>query len=531
VPGWGQWAAGRRRRGSLLAGLAALALLVPPAALLSVTHPFLPLPPLPTPGGVRDGLAALGAALAAGATGAALAGPAGGLVETADWSTLASLVLGLNVAALVLRALVAMDAAVAARAAGRPASGESRPAARGRGTRRLASAALGGVAVALVAGPHLAVAGAAAAARPLFVQLLPPVAPFADGPDGGARPGDPGPGQPVPGPPEPAAADPFASALEGLRPEGDGAGRPVWDGTSPLNVLLLGTDRRPGEAAVQRWGNSDTIILVSVDPARGRVAMVSVPRDVLVPVPGAGEQKVNAAYLRGGPPLAVRVVGDLLGLPVHRWASVDTSAFEAVVDAIGGVVVDVERPLRDDDYPTEDYGVRRIRIAAGLQWLDGERALWFARSRHEANDYDRAGRQQRLLRALQGRARDPSLLPRVPALLGVVAGAVQTDASPREVVALARLAAGAAGGTGGAGIDLRAVRGLVLAPPEYGRELVRPDLYAVVPDRARIRQSVAALMADATADATPETAEGEWEGETPSPASPAVGAPAALPLP
>ena len=338
--------------------------------------------------------------------------------------------------------------------AGRPRDRADRPLAAGA-PGGSASAALGGLAVALVAGPHLAVAGAAAAARPLFVRLLPPVAPFADGPDGGARPGDPGPGQPGPGPgpgqAEPAAADPFASALEGLRPEGDSAGRPVWDGTSPLNVLLLGTDRRPGEAAVQRWGNSDTIILVSVDPARGRVAMVSVPRDVLVPVPGAGEQKVNAAYLRGGPPLAVRVVGDLLGLPVHRWASVDTSAFEAVVDAVGGVVVDVERPLRDDDYPTEDYGVRRIRIAAGLQWLDGERALWFARSRHETNDYDRAGRQQRLLRALQGRARDPSLLPRVPALLGVVAGAVQTDVSPREAVALARLAAGRRRGHGRGG--------------------------------------------------------------------------------
>ncbi len=291
----------------------------------------------------------------------------------------------------------------------------------------------------------------------------------------------------------------------------------MWDGVSPLNVLLLGTDQRPGETVVLRWGNSDTIILVSVDPAQQRAAMVSIPRDVLVTIPGVGEQKVNAAYLRGGPQLAMRVVGDLLGLTVHRWASVDTSAFAAVIDSVGGVVVDVETPLRDDEFPTDDYGVRRINLPAGLQWLDGERALWYARSRHASNDYDRADRQQRLLRALQGRARDPGLLPRVPTLLNVVAGAVKTDVSPREAVVLARLAAGAASGAASAGSDLRAVRGLVLTPPDYGRELVRPDIYAVVPDRVRIRQAMTALMSDA-----PPTTPGATLPATPGATLPAT---------
>jgi LCP family protein required for cell wall assembly len=491
VPGWGQWAVGRRRRGLLLSFLAAVALVVPLLALLSVVYPLLAFVPLPIPAGLRDGLTTLGATSAFVAAGAgALSIPIAGRIDLSSWTTVAWALLVLNAVALVFRALVVLDAALSARAARRPAGRESRTGSSGRLVRRLASAGLAAGAVTLVAGPHLAVAGAAAAARPLFVQLLPP-------PLDVAAPGGVGPG--LAGPAEPAAPaiDPFVTALEGLPAEDGRPGRPVWDGVSPLNVLLLGTDQRPGETVVQRWGNSDTIILVSVDPAQQRAAMVSIPRDVLVTIPGVGEQKVNAAYLRGGPQLAMRVVGDLLGLTVHRWASVDTSAFAAVIDSVGGVVVDVETPIRDDEFPTDDYGVRRINLPAGLQWLDGERALWYARSRHASNDYDRADRQQRLLRALQGRARDPGLLPRVPTLLNVVAGAVKTDVSPREAVVLARLAAGAASGAASAGSDLRAVRGLVLTPPDYGRELVRPDIYAVVPDRVRIRQAMTALMSDA----------------------------------
>jgi LCP family protein required for cell wall assembly len=497
VPGWGQWAVGRRRRGLLLSVLAAVALLLPLLALLSVVAPLLSLLPLPLPAAVRDGMTLLGRAFAfavAGAGALSLPLPAGGRVDLTSWTTLAWTLLGLNALALAFRALVALDAAATARAAGRPIARPGRTSTPRHWLGRLASAGLAAGAVTLVAGPHLAVAGAAAVARPLFVQLLPVAVSAADGAPSGA----PAPGQLAP-PASPLTPppDPFAVALEAAPADAGRPNRPAWDGVSPLNVLLLGTDQRPSETAVQRWGNSDTIILVSVDPAQQRAAMVSIPRDVLVSIPGVGEQKVNAAYLRGGPQLAMRVVGDLVGLPVHRWASVDTSAFAAVVDAIGGVVVDVDTPIRDDDYPTDDYGVRRIMLPAGLQWLDGERALWYARSRHASNDYDRAGRQQRLLRALQGRARDPSLLPRVPALLGVVAGAVQTDVSPREAVVLARLAAGAAAGASGANGDLRTVRGIVLTPPEYGRELIRPDLYAVVPDRARIRQAVSTLLTEA----------------------------------
>ena len=473
VPGWGQWAAGRRGRGLILLVLAVVAVLVPVFIVLAVLAPLLPLLPVAVPA------AALAALTAAGDAGAALMRPLERLFGGADWVAIGRVVLTLNLAALLWRGWASADAArCAARRRRRPARPATRPAgASGDRLRRALIATLAAVPAALVVlAPHLAFAGAAFAVRPVLAQVLQPA---------------PGPA-PVAGPaagptPEPTPVDPFAAILPELPPPD--ASRPVWDGRSPLNVLLIGTDRRPREVALGmgQWGNSDTLLLVSLDPVRLQATMVSVPRDVMIDnIPGVGREKVNAAFRRGGPDLAVRVVSDLLGVPIHRWASIDTSAFATMIDSAGGVVVDVERPIRDDEYPNDDYSVRRILIPAGLQWLDGEHALWYARSRHESNDFDRADRQQRLMLSLKNRARDPSLVPRIPPMILSLADAVQTDVSPREALTLANLAVKT---------DFKSVRGMVLTPPEYGQQINRPDLYAILPNRERIRRDVAALLA------------------------------------
>jgi LCP family protein required for cell wall assembly len=504
VPGWGQWASGRRRWGLILVVSSLLALVLPLALILAVVYPLLPLLPLPLPAPVLDGLSRAGAAIAAAV------GPLGALVGGADWGLLGQAAVGANLVALVFRTWAALDAAGGAR---RRAPAGAVPAGSGGWAgfvgRNLLPAAGGVLAAGIVIVPHLAFVGAALAARPLLAQVLMP----APAPPPLAEPA-----------PAPTPSDPFAVAMTPL-PVPD-AGRPVWDGKSPLNVLLLGTDRRPREQPLNMWGNSDTILMVSVDPTRQLATMVSIPRDVLIDnIPGVGQDKVNAAYRQGGPDLAVRVVGDLLGVPIHRWASVDITAFATMIDAVGGVVVDVERPIRDDQYPTDDYNVRRILIPAGLQWLDGERALWFARSRHGSNDFDRADRQQRLLLSLKSRARDPNLVPRLPALILSLADAVQTDVSPREALTIASL---------GVKTDLKTVRGLVLTPPDYGREINRPDLYAIVPNRERIRREVAALLSADPAALPPAVAPtvrdlSELAPEQPAPSGapepPADGAP------
>ena len=450
VPGWGQSAAGYSRRGVLLL-LAALAIASVPLAIgVALVRPFAPLLRQPLLDRVLDasaGTSAYGDALLRVLTAPGLG----------DWAVLWRAFIAANVVLALLRAFVALDAAALAsrRAAGDP------PGRHGMAS-RLHSPVAGAAAISaalVVVAPHAALGWLGFQVRPMLAQILVPQA------------------RPAPD------VTPVPEVKQAVS-EAD-SGRPVWDGTNRLNVLLLGTDRRPVEAAVRPWGNSDTILVVSIDPGLQGGAMISVPRDLFLPIPGVGQEKINAAYREGGPPLALKVVSDLLGQPIHRWASIDTAAFAKMIDAVGGVVVDVERPIRDDEYPTEDYAIRRILIPAGLQWLDGERALWYARSRHGSDDFDRGYRQQRLMLSLKERLRAPGTISRLPVLMNTLADAVQTDITPREALAVARL---------GSQRDLGTVRSLVLQPPDYGRVINRPDLYAIDPNLPRIRKDVSDLL-------------------------------------
>jgi anionic cell wall polymer biosynthesis LytR-Cps2A-Psr (LCP) family protein len=138
--------------------------------------------------------------------------------------------------------------------------------------------------------------------------------------------------------------------------------------------------------------------------------------------------------------LARKTVEQLLGVPIQHYALVGFSGFEKLVDQMGGVVVDVERPIKDNEYPDGDYGLRRIFFQPGLQRLDGETALWYVRSRHADSDFGRARRQQQFLLALRRQALQLNLLPKAPAILGNLAGSIQTDLRPNDVIALARAA-------------------------------------------------------------------------------------------
>ncbi len=182
----------------------------------------------------------------------------------------------------------------------------------------------------------------------------------------------------------------------------------------PFNILLIGVDSRDLDAEGVR---SDTLIVVHVDPREHWASMLSIPRDSFVTIPHLGSQKINAAYSYGylnaeelyaqdsdpkaaGGALAAETIEEFLGLKIDYIAQVDFIGFEKIIDTLGGVTVDVTRPLLDPEYPTANFGYERIFIPAGLQVLDGRTALRYARSRHMASDFDRSTRQQRVLRAL-----------------------------------------------------------------------------------------------------------------------------------
>jgi len=220
---------------------------------------------------------------------------------------------------------------------------------------------------------------------------------------------------------------------------------PEWQGTDRVNVLLLGIDKRDDEPI--NGTRSDTIMIASIDPVTKSAALVSLPRDLWVTIPGCtasmgcsyGQQRINFAHAVGGPDMAKRTITNDFGIPIQYYARVDFRAFQELVDLAGGVMIDVDRPVKDDEYPTDNYGYQRIYYAPGPQLLDGVHALQFARSRHGTNDFSRAGRQQMVIVALRDRALQLNMLSKAPSMLGIVRENLSTDLSPVQLLALARL--------------------------------------------------------------------------------------------
>src|SRR6185503_449362 len=132
-----------------------------------------------------------------------------------------------------------------------------------------------------------------------------------------------------------------------------------------------------------------------------------------------------------------RVAGDLLGLPVERHLVIGLQGVRDVVDAAGGIEIDVERPIHDDTYPTDDYGTVVVDIPAGRQHMDGETALRYARTRHQDNDFGRMARQQRVMVALRNQLLKPINWWRVPAVVMAVQRATQTDLNPLDLTTVA----------------------------------------------------------------------------------------------
>ncbi len=215
-----------------------------------------------------------------------------------------------------------------------------------------------------------------------------------------------------------------------------------WSATLPrTNVLILGIDRRPEEGNVVR---SDTIMLATVYPRGPRVALLSIPRDLYLEIPGYGPGRINTAHFWGeneaegnGPTLAMQTVAQNLGVPVHHYVRVDFDGFRAIVDAVGGVDIVVEEAIVDNEYPTADYGTIRIEIPAGPQRMDGETALRYARSRHGSSDFDRAKRQQQVLIALAQRMLEPGAWLKLPLVYRAVLDNTETDMTGQDLLLLA----------------------------------------------------------------------------------------------
>jgi len=227
-------------------------------------------------------------------------------------------------------------------------------------------------------------------------------------------------------------------------------GEEVWPvpDRGRVTILLMGIDRRPAEGSAP--SRTDAITLMTIDPQSRSAAMLSIPRDLYVPLAGVGVDRVdriNTAYVYGeanrvpggGAQAAKDTLALNLGLHVDKYVLIDFEGFEKAVDALGGIDVNVPVRIVDDQYPTEDYGVETLVIEAGPQHMDGERALKYVRTRHQDSDLGRLQRQQQVLFAVRDKALGLGALAQLPALIDAVADSYRTDLSIAEIASLAKV--------------------------------------------------------------------------------------------
>ena len=205
-----------------------------------------------------------------------------------------------------------------------------------------------------------------------------------------------------------------------------------------LNVAVLGLDSRGTEGVVAR---TDSISLVNISPSNLRMSQLSIPRDIFIQVPSYGLRRINSINVLGelednqsGPELFKRSIAQSFDIEVDRYIRIDFQTFVALIDAVGGVEIYVERALTDYNYPTPDGGIEILHFDSGLQLMDGERALKYARTRKADDDYRRAERQQQVVSALFSKLLNPTTWGSV---LQVFQANVETDLTVFDVIQMA----------------------------------------------------------------------------------------------
>ena len=289
-----------------------------------------------------------------------------------------------------------------------------------------------------------------------------------------------------------------------LLPAGNSANpqvrEPDWKNMDRVNILLLGVDRRPdeGSGALTR---TDTMMILTFDPFSKTSGLLSIPRDTWVPIPIRPglvlQDRINTAtvygevykYPGGGLELVRDTVQYNLGVHIHYYVMVDFDAFRKLIDTLGGIDVDVPVPLADNFYPTENYDIKRIYFPAGLQHLDGERALQYARSRHQDSDFGRIQRQQQVMRAARLKLTQFDVLPKLPQLWADFKDSVQTDMPLGAMVKLAALGR-EIGEDGITGRSLDVTGG-------YVSPITTADGASIlIPNRARMREVMSEVFFD-----------------------------------
>lgn len=219
-----------------------------------------------------------------------------------------------------------------------------------------------------------------------------------------------------------------------------------WDGQSRFNILVLGMDRRPN-ARDNLNARTDVVMVVSFDPINERLGILHIPRDTYVGLIGGGLKRVNTLLVEGedikegyGPHFAMKTLEANLGMSLDAYVAFDFQAFIDVVDALGGITVEVQSLINDPSFPDMNYGFDPLYLEPGEQSLDGYTALQYARTRHGDNDYERGERQLQVIAAVRDKLSQPTVLQdlivRAPQLVEQLDGHLYTNLPTQQGIYL-----------------------------------------------------------------------------------------------
>ncbi len=270
------------------------------------------------------------------------------------------------------------------------------------------------------------------------------------------------------------------------------------NGQETVNFLLIGSDKRPGSSF-----RTDTMVIAVLRPNDGQVSLISIPRDLWVSIPGWENQRINTAYQHGisvgypggGPGLLKETILYNLGIRIDHTALVEFDGFRKIVDTLGGVDVPVSCPytdwhLIDPSYdPENENNWSLYTVGPGLVHMDGDLALWYARSRQKSNDFDRGRRQQEVLRALFTQALKAGTLTHIPELYNNLKDTVETDLGLADLLQLAVYAPKMTNAD---------IRSYYIRPPIVNSWITDGGAYVLSPNQDLLQQMLTEALSPAT---------------------------------
>jgi LCP family protein required for cell wall assembly len=270
------------------------------------------------------------------------------------------------------------------------------------------------------------------------------------------------------------------------------------NGQETVNFLLIGSDKRSGTSF-----RTDTMVVAILRPNEGQVSLISIPRDLWVSIPGWENQRINTAYQHGiatgypggGPGLLKDTIQYNLGIRIDHTAMVDFDGFRQIVDTLGGVDIPVSCPYTDWHLidptfnPEIEENWNLYTVNPGVIHMDGDLALWYARSRQKSSDFDRGRRQQEVLRAIFTQALQTGTISRIPELYNNFKSTVETDLGLGDILQLSLYAPKMTNAD---------IRSYYIRPPYVSSWITEGGAYVLLPDQDRLSQLLTEALSAST---------------------------------